>query len=104
MLIIYRFLTFVLYPLFIILINLRVILKKEDRTRYKEKIFSSAFNVNRSSNNKLIWFHAASIGETLSILPLIDKINNYNKNIDYLITTVTLSSSTLIKDKINPMV
>jgi|TARA_B110000967_G_scaffold205262_1_gene249439 3-deoxy-D-manno-octulosonic-acid transferase len=100
MLIIYRFLTFVLYPLFIILINLRVILKKEDRTRYKEKIFSSAFNVNRSSNNKLIWFHAASIGETLSILPLIDKINNYNKNIDYLITTVTLSSSTLIKDKI----
>ena len=82
---IYRFLTFILYPLFIILIFLRSIYKKESRTRYKEKIFSSSFNSNRNIKKKLIWFHAASIGETLSIIPLVDEINNLNKNIEFLI-------------------
>ena len=97
----YRILTFFFYPLFVILIYFRSLLKKEDRIRFKEKIFSSASNANRNKNKKLIWFHAASIGETLSILPLIDEINNINKNIDFLITTVTLSSATLLGKKLN---
>ena len=100
MLSIYRFLTFILYPLFVILIILRAIFKKEHQTRYREKIFSSSFNSNRNSNKELIWFHAASIGEALSILPLIDRINHLNKNIDFLITTVTLSSANLLKKKL----
>ena len=100
MLSIYRFLTLILYPLFVILIFLRAIFKKEHQTRFKEKIFSSSFNSNRNSNKELIWFHAASIGEALSILPLIDKINHLNKNIDFLITTVTLSSANLLKKKL----
>jgi 3-deoxy-D-manno-octulosonic-acid transferase len=97
---IYRFLTFILYPLFIILIFLRSIYKKESRIRYKEKIFSSSFNSNRNIKKKLIWFHAASIGETLSIIPLVDEINNLNKNIEFLITTVTLSSANLLKKRL----
>tara|TARA_Y100000591_G_C21786361_1_gene674034 strand:- start:259 stop:1473 length:1215 start_codon:yes stop_codon:yes gene_type:complete len=74
--------------------------KKEDATRYKEKIFRSNFNVNRNVNKKLIWFHAVSIGELKSILPIIREINDNGKNLQFLITTVTLSSGNLIKEEI----
>tara|TARA_B110000881_G_scaffold220662_1_gene246595 strand:+ start:830 stop:2104 length:1275 start_codon:yes stop_codon:yes gene_type:complete len=98
----YRYLTYFLYPLLIILIYLRSIFNKEDKIRFKEKIFSSHFNA-YNNNNKLIWFHAASIGECLSIIPLIEEINNNNNNnkINFLITTVTLSSSRLLESKLN---
>tara|TARA_B100000780_G_C21108787_1_gene447913 strand:- start:835 stop:2124 length:1290 start_codon:yes stop_codon:yes gene_type:complete len=101
MLSVYRILIFFLYPFLIILIYLRSILGKEDKMRFKEKIFSSAFDSKKDNKKKLIWFHAASIGEALSVLPLIEKINKHNKNINFLITTVTLSSADLLKKKIN---
>jgi len=100
MLNLYRILTFFLYPSAIIFTYLRTFQKKEDRIRYKEKIFSSCFNVNKNSEKKLIWFHAASIGETLSILPVIEEINKHNEDINFLITTVTLSSSGVFKKKL----
>ena len=96
----YRILTFFFYPLFVILIYFRSLLKKEDRIRFKEKIFSSCFNARKDIKKKLVWFHAASIGECLSILPLIDKINIENRDINFLITTVTLSSSKLLERKL----
>ena len=101
MLSIYRFLTFFLYPIFILIIFLRVFLKKENKLRYKEKIFSSSFNPKKSRNKKLIWFHASSIGELLSIMPLIDNLNiNNSKNLEFLVTTVTLSSAELLEKKL----
>ena len=63
MIFLYQLLTTFFYPIFIILIYYRKLIKKEDSVRYKEKIFSSNFNVSRKHNSKLIWFHAASIGE-----------------------------------------
>ena len=99
MLFVYRCLTLLLYPLLITLIYFRSIFNKEDRIRFKEKIFFNHFNV-KKKKKKLIWFHAASIGECLSILPLIEEINNTNKDIDFLITTVTLSSSKLLEKKL----
>ena len=97
---IYRFLTVFFYPIFVAIIFLRKLIKKEDSARYKEKIFSSSFLPKRNSVKKLIWFHAASIGEVQSILPLIFKLNQDNKNLEFLITTVTLSSGNFIKKKI----
>jgi 3-deoxy-D-manno-octulosonic-acid transferase len=97
----YRFLTFFLYPVFILIIFLRVFFKKENKFRYKEKIFSSSFNPKKSKNKKLIWFHASSIGELLSIMPLIDNLNiNNSKNLEFLVTTVTLSSAELLEKKL----
>ena len=101
MLIVYRYLTTLLFPIFLVLIFFRLVLKKEDSLRYKEKIFSSSFNIDRDPSKKLIWFHVASIGELLSILPLIDEVNKSSKNINILITSVTLSSSKLFEEKLN---
>ena len=99
MILIYRGLTNLFYPILFILIFYRKIFKKEHKTRYKEKIFPSHFNIARKENTKLIWFHAASIGEFQSILPIIKELNK-NKNLEFLITTVTLSSSDLAEKKI----
>jgi 3-deoxy-D-manno-octulosonic-acid transferase len=33
----------------------------------------------KKKNSKLIWFHAASIGEFKSIIPIIEELNNKNK-------------------------
>ena len=101
MLNIYKYLTYFLSPLFVVLIYFRSFLNKEDKIRFKEKIFSSHFRTHRDSNKKLIWIHAASIGECLSIMPLIDELNYKHQDINFLITTVTLSSSNLLKKKLN---
>ena len=98
MILTYRVLTTLFYPLFLIIIFFRKILNKEDKYRYKEKIFSSNFNVKRQKKSKLIWFHAASLGELKSIFPIVNELNN-NKNLEFLITTITLSSSYLAKEK-----
>ena len=101
MLFIYRYLTIFLFPFFIILLIYRSILNKEDKKRFKEKIFSSHFNVKKDNSKKLLWFHAASIGECLSILPLIEELNITNKNLNFLITSVTLSSSKVLEKKLH---
>ena len=99
MIFIYRLITILLYPIFIILIYLRKLFNKEDDNRYKEKIFHSNFFPNRNDKKKLIWFHAASIGEVQSIFPLVKKLNNENNDLEFLITTVTLSSGNIVKKK-----
>jgi len=95
MILIYRILTTLLYPILIIFIYFRKVINKEDSVRYKEKILSSHFNSVKRENSKLIWFHAASIGELKSIIPILKKLNN--TNLDFLITTITLSSSKIAK-------
>ena len=97
MILLYRILTTLLYPLFVILIYLRKFYQKEDLRRYKEKIFSSHFNVDKKNNKKLIWLHAASIGELKSIIPIVNQLNRNYKKLEFLITTTTLSSSNLSK-------
>jgi|TARA_B110000211_G_C14048293_1_gene540027 3-deoxy-D-manno-octulosonic-acid transferase len=101
MILTYRILTNLIYPLLFILIFIRKIFNKEDPSRFKEKIFISHFNINRKKDKKLIWFHAASIGEFKSIVPIVEELNNNNVNLEFLITTTTLSSSSLAKEEFN---
>ena len=81
---------FILSPL---IIFVRLLKKKEDIKRFKEKI---GFFKDYNSKKKLIWFHGASVGEFQSIVPLLEKLEK-SKNIGkILITTNTLSSSKII--------
>ncbi len=100
MIFIYRILTNLLYPFLILLIFFRKLRNKEDAYRYKEKIFPSFFNVKKKKKSNLLWFHAASIGEIKSILPIIYELKKLNPKNEVLITTVTLSSGNLVKEEI----
>ena len=99
MLFIYRSLINFLYPFFIAIIFIRIFLNKESKRRFKEKIFFNSFKVKRDFNKKLIWFHVASIGEFNSIIPIVEKLSK-KKIYQFLITSVTLSSSNLITQKL----
>ncbi len=100
MLLIYRYLINFFFPIIIILIFLRRWFNKEHKIRFKEKLFSSAFDVKKNQDKKLVWFHAASIGELKSVVPLIKKLNE-NNQLEFLITTTTLSSSRLISEELS---
>ena len=93
MILLYRVFTEILYPFLILFIIFRILLKKEHPKRFKEKILSKHFNAKRLNGLKLFWFHAASIGEFKSIIPIIEKLNN--NGCQLLITTTTLSSGNL---------
>ena len=56
------------------------------------------FPTKKKKKGKLIWFHGASVGEILSIIPLIKNYEKKNQLIKYLITSSTLSSSKILKN------
>ncbi len=97
MILIYRLLTSILYPFFAFVIFYRKLINKEDPNRFKEKILPSYFYPERDHKKKLIWFHAASIGEVQSVFPVIESLQNEKKNIEFLITTTTFSASNIVK-------
>ena len=68
-----------------------------------EKIFTKNFNIFNYKDKKLIWFHAASVGEMKSIIPVLQEINRKSRNFYFLITTVTLSSSVLAEDEFSKL-
>ena len=75
-----------------LIIIFRIFKKKEDKKRFIEKF---VFPTRTKKKGKLIWFHGASVGEILSIIPLI---KNYEKN--KLISQILITSSTLSSSKV----
>ena len=77
-----------------LILIIRLIRKKEDPKRFKEKL---GFFIKKRKKGNLIWFHGASVGEIQSIIPLIEKFEK-NKNINQiLITSNTVSSSKIVQ-------
>ena len=90
----YQIITLVILILSPFIIIYRILKNKEDKNRFKEK-FSLPSKKRRAG--KLVWFHGASVGEILSVIPLV-KHYEKDKNINQiLITSSTLSSSKVIK-------
>ena len=83
-LIIYRLLINLVIVLSPIIIIIRLIKKKENLIRFKEKF---CFFSERRKNGNLVWFHGASVGEIKSIVPLIEKLEKQKKINQILVTS-----------------
>lgn len=90
----YNLLFYLLHPFIIIFLKLRVVKNKEDKIRYLEKLGLLKFKYSKG----VIWFHVASLGEIKSIYPIIKYYQK--KNLDILITSVTLSSFDFFKNNL----
>ena len=94
----YRFFTYLFYPFAPIYLYFRKIRKKEDSISYREKL--SKIEISREEGF-LIWFHVASVGEAMSILPLIESCMEEKKINKILLTSITLSSGKILKKRFN---
>ena len=92
----YRLFTYLFHPFASIYLYFRKIRKKEDPLRYREKL--SKIKILREEGF-LIWFHVASVGEAMSILPLIDACIKEKKINKILITSITLSSGKILEKR-----
>ena len=90
---IYRILINLIILISPLIILIRIINNKEDKIRYKEKF---CFFSKKRGRGKLIWFHGSSVGEILSIIPLIEKFEKKKSINKILVTSSTLSSSKVL--------
>ena len=95
MFLIYQILFFFIFLISPLIIFFRVLKKKDHKTRFLEKF--TIFSKKRKSGN-LIWFHGSSVGEILSVIPLIEKYEKDKSINQILVTSTTLSSSKIISN------
>ena len=88
--VIYSFLVYIVIILSPLIIIYRVFKRKENPKRFLEK-----FSLNKKirKKGKLVWFHCSSVGEFLSVVPLVQKFEKVKDIKQILVTTSTLSSS-----------
>ena len=89
----YQLTAFLAAPYISLSLRRRAQAGREDATRLKER---KGIASQPRPDGKLIWFHAASVGETYSVLPLIKDILAANQNLSILLTTGTYSSAQII--------
>ena len=94
MFIIYQLLLTLIILFSPIIILFRIFKGKEDILRFKEKfcLFSKKRNT-----GKLIWFHGSSVGELMSVLPILIKYDRDKFFDQILVTSSTLSSSKILQ-------
>ena len=91
---IYNTLIRILYPLVISrYIKKRKENGKEDIKRFNERIGRPTM---KRPEGKLIWFHGASVGESISMLPLINKLLELYPTAHVMVTTGTLTSADIM--------
>jgi 3-deoxy-D-manno-octulosonic-acid transferase len=94
----YRGLTALGAPLINVYLRLRLNAGKEDAQRFGER---SGIASRERPSGGVVWMHGASVGESLSLLPLAELIGA-RPNTTVLITTGTVASARMLEDRLPP--
>ena len=94
MYLVYNIFLFIVFLFSPIIFLIRMFNGKEDPIRFKEKLCIYS----RKNNLKSIWFHAVSVGELMSIIPILNTLEK-NKQINQIVVTSSTTSSAKIFEK-----
>ncbi len=93
----YRLLTMLSGPLIGIYLERRKAAGKEDPKRFAERLGVAGL---ARPEGPMIWIHAASVGESLSLLSLIERMTGERAGFHVLMTTGTVTSARLMADRL----
>jgi 3-deoxy-D-manno-octulosonic-acid transferase len=97
MLALYRTFSVLGAPLIGVYLWLRRIRGKEDPARFSERIGRPGRDC---PDGPLVWVHAASVGESLSMLPLIGRLVGDRPGLNVLVTTGTVTSARMMAERL----
>jgi 3-deoxy-D-manno-octulosonic-acid transferase len=93
----YRLLTAALEPLAPLTLNRRARKGKEDPARMGERL-------GRASGGRpageVVWLHGASVGETLSLLPLVEALARARPDLNLLVTSGTVAAAQIMRKRL----
>ncbi len=93
----YRAATYAGYPLIAAYLAYRKAKGKEDLERFPERL---GYSSKPRPEGRLVWIHGASVGETLSILPLVSALLETYPDVSVLVTSGTVTSANLMEKRL----
>lgn len=93
----YRALTLAATPAAPLLLNFRQRRGKEEQSRLAERLGRASLP---RPPGRLVWAHAASVGETNAILPLLSGLRARRPDVQILVTTGTVTSAALAQSRL----
>lgn len=84
-------------PVASLALNRRMKSGKEDFERVSERKGEPSLP---RPDGRLVWIHGASVGESLSILPLVDELTKRQPDLSFLVTTGTVTSAQLMAQRL----
>jgi len=94
----YYYLSLIASPFVPLFLRFRLKKGKEHPGRFGERL--GVASRKRDNSKKLLWIHAASVGEANSVLPLIQHLSHECPRLQILLTTVTVTSEKLMQNKL----
>ena len=93
----YKILIYLFSPLIFVYLWIRYLKNKEDHHRFSERLGKAK---KARPTGPLIWMHGASVGECLSMMPLIKKILRENARAHVMVTSGTVTSAKLMAERL----